>query len=263
MVRFIDFFAGIGTVRMGMEQAGHECVGFCEFDKYAVMSYTSMHLVTDEQREYLMSLPFKERQKEILKDEYKNGEWFAADIRRVSADELPGSDCWCFGAPCQSFSIAGDRTGMDGKSGLIREIFRLLGETREEDRPEWLFYENVKGMLSSNNGFDFLEILTEMDEAGYDAEWQLIDSRYYVPQHRERVYTIGHSRRYGRRKILPIGAEDGSVPGKVNSIMQIGNFAPTRTRDNPNHGRVYSIEGISPCLTNLAGGGGRMPWIML
>ena len=54
---FIDWFAGIGGFRRGMELAGHKCVGFCEFDKYAVMSYTSMHLITEEQREYLATLP--------------------------------------------------------------------------------------------------------------------------------------------------------------------------------------------------------------
>lgn len=73
-MRFIDFFAGIGGFRRGMEQAGHKCVGFCEFDKFAVASYTSMHLLTDRQREKLKEIPMKKRQKEILKDEYRNGE---------------------------------------------------------------------------------------------------------------------------------------------------------------------------------------------
>ena len=67
-MKFIDFFAGIGGFRRGMEQAGHECVGFCEYDKFAGASYTAMHLITYAQREYLLSLPPKERQKEILKD---------------------------------------------------------------------------------------------------------------------------------------------------------------------------------------------------
>lgn len=57
-----------------MELAGHKCVGFCEFDKFAVASYTSMHLLTEEQQEYLNTLPIKKRQKEILKEEYRNGE---------------------------------------------------------------------------------------------------------------------------------------------------------------------------------------------
>ena len=99
-VKFIDWFAGIGGFRRGMELAGHECVGFCEFDKFATASYISMHLLTDEQRKKLNELPQKKRQKEILKDEYRNGEWYANDVRRVCADDIPKADCWCFGFPC-------------------------------------------------------------------------------------------------------------------------------------------------------------------
>lgn len=99
-MKFIDFFAGIGGFRRGMELAGHECVGFCEFDRFAVASYTSMHLLTDEQRKYLSTVPEKQRFKEILKEEYRNGEWYANDIRRVYAGDIPKADCWCFGFPC-------------------------------------------------------------------------------------------------------------------------------------------------------------------
>lgn len=165
-MNFIDFFAGVGGFRRGMELAGHKCIGFCEFDKFATASYTSMHLITNEQREYLATLPLKQRQKEILKEEYRNGEWYAKDITGVHADNIPKADMWCFGAPCQSFSVAGKREGMDGESGLIREIFRILNELSEENKPEWLVYENVKGMLSSNGGWDYAAILAEMDGGG-------------------------------------------------------------------------------------------------
>ena len=99
-MKFIDFFAGIGGFRRGMELAGHECVGFCEFDKFATASYISMHLLTEEQRKALEDIPIKKRQKEILKEEYRNGEWYANDIRRVYAGDIPKADCWCFGFPC-------------------------------------------------------------------------------------------------------------------------------------------------------------------
>lgn len=99
-MKFIDFFAGIGGFRKGMEMAGHECVGFCEFDKFATASYTSMYLITEEQREVLNKMSLKQRQKEILKEEYRNGEWYANDIRRVYAGDIPKADCWCFGFPC-------------------------------------------------------------------------------------------------------------------------------------------------------------------
>lgn len=255
-MKFIDFFAGIGGFRRGLELAGHKCVGFCEWDKFATASYTSMHLITDEQRQYLSSLTLKQKQKEILKDEYRNGEWYANDIRNVDAGSLPEANCWTFGAPCQDFSIAGKRAGLDGdRSSLIREIFRLLEEQEEQDRPEWLIYENVKGMLSSNKGLDYLSILSEMDRLGYDIEWQNINSKWFVPQNRERIYTIGHLRRYGIRKILPIEGTDGE-----NSIQQLG--CRIAERKNPNAYRVYSADGLSPCLGTMQGGG-REPHVAL
>lgn len=248
-MKFIDFFAGVGGFRRGLELSGHKCVGFCEWDKFATASYTSMHLITDKQREYLSTLDLKKRQKEILKDEYRNGEWYANDIRNVDAGSLPEADCWCFGAPCQDFSTAGKRAGLDGdRSSLIREIFRLLEEQKEQDRPEWLIYENVKGMLSSNRGLDYLSILSEMDRLGYDIEWQNINSKWFVPQNRERIYTIGHLRRFGSAKILPVTGTD-----RENSLYQIASV-PNKTRSNPNPGRTYSIEGISPCLSTMADG---------
>ena len=202
-MRFIDFFAGVGGFRRGLELSGHKCVGFCEWDKYATASYTSMHLITDKQHEYLSTLTMKQRQKEILKDEYRNGEWYSNDIRNVDAGCLPKADCWCFGAPCQDFSVAGKRAGLDGdRSSLIREIFRLLEEQEEQDRPEWLIYENVKGMLSSNRGLDYLSILSEMDRLGYDCEWQNINSKWFVPQNRERIYTMANVPENNREAVM-------------------------------------------------------------
>ena len=245
-MKFIDFFAGIGGFRRGLELAGHECVGFCEWDKYATASYTSMHLITDKQRAYLNTLTLKQRQKEILKDEYRNGEWYSSDIRTVDARSLPEADCWTFGAPCQDFSIAGKRAGLDGdRSSLVREIFRLLEEQEEKDRPEWIIYENVKGMLSSNRGLDYLSILSEMDRLGYDIEWQNINSKWFVPQNRERIYTIGHLRRYGYKKILPVTGTDGE-----NSVSIIAHRDGHRRNT-----QTFSPGGITETLDTGQGGG--------
>lgn len=150
-VKFIDWFAGIGGFRRGMELAGHECVGFCEFDKFATASYISMHLLTDEQRKKLDELPQKKRQKEILKDEYRNGEWYANDVRRVCADDIPKADCWCFGFPCQDISVAGKQLGFRGnRSSLFFRVMYLIGQLKEEDKPTYLFIENVKNSLRNN-----------------------------------------------------------------------------------------------------------------
>lgn len=248
-MKFIDLFAGIGGFRRGMELAGHECVGFCEFDKFATASYTAMHCCTDEQLAYLATLPLKERQKEILNEEYRNGEWYCKDICEVTGDSVPKVDCWCFGAPCQDFSVAGLGAGLlENRSSLVREVFRIAGEMREEDRPEWLIYENVKGMLSSNQGFDFLAILLEMDELGYDCEWFLLNSKYHgVPQNRERVYLVGHLRSRGGQKIFPIKGTDeaNSVPIKI-----IAHHKSYRRNT-----QVFMPDGITETLSTCQGGG--------
>lgn len=275
-MKFIDFFAGIGGFRLGMEMAGHECVGFCEYDKFATASYTSMHLITDKQREYLSTLNLRERQKEILKPEYRNGEWYAKDIKEVKAINLPKADCWCFGSPCVDFSIAGKRAGLSGgRSGLVQQIFRLLNKLEKEDRPEWLIYENVKGMFSSNHGWDYATILSEMEWEGYDIEWQNINSKWFVPQNRERIYTIGHLRRYGRRKVFPIrggNKEASGVSGQTSNtittrtgtantvgtyVVESQQYAQVKQIIGGSQGsRVYDPSGIGVTLSSQGDGQG-------
>jgi len=243
-----------------MELCGHECVGFCEFDKFAVMSYTSMHLITEEQRAYLATLDLKARQKEILKEEYRNGEWYASDVRRVYAGDIPDADCWCFGFPCQDISVAGKQLGFTGnRSSLFFRIMYLLGQLEEEKRPTYLFIENVANLLSVNGGWDFARLLTEMDKGGYDAEWQVLNSKYFgVPHNRERCFIIGHLRGRSTAEVFPVEGADAadSVYG-VNQIELDGRS----NRINPNQYRVYDPDGISPCL-NQMGGGGREPHII-
>ena len=250
---FLDLFAGIGGFRRGLELAGHRCIGFCEWDKYAAASYTSMYLLTDEQREELAALPLKQRQKEILKEEYRNGEWYASDIRDVRAEKMPKADCWTFGAPCQDFSVAGTRSGMAGeRSSLVREVFRLLRETEEGDRPEWLIYENVKGILSSNSGLDYLSVLLEMEELGYDVQWQIFNSKDWgVPQNRERVYTVGHLRAKGGSQVFPFPGADGANQSEAEPILMNERSVPLPggCKVPSIQNRVYDADGISCTVT--------------
>ena len=256
-MRFIDWFAGIGGFRRGMELAGHECVGFCEVDKYAVMSYTAMHLCTQEQLDYLATLPLKERQKEILKEEYRNGEWYSDDVRSVDARSIPDADCWCFGFPCQDISICGEQLGLTGnRSSLFFRIMYMVGQLEEEKRPTYLFIENVKNLLSVNGGWDFARILVELDNGGYDAEWKILNAKDFgVPQNRERVFIIGHLRGRGRSQIFTVGENENK-----NKILQIAEYDVLRK--NSNAYRVYSPSGLAPTLTTV-GGGGRMPFVKL
>ena len=175
-MKFFDFFAGIGGFRLGMEMAGHECVGHCEIDKYANMSYEAMH-------------------------HPKESEVFFTDVRTIEPSAMPECDIYCFGFPCQAFSIAGKRHGFEDTRGtLFFEVMRLA----KERHPKILFAENVKGLLNHRGGETFRVIVETMDELGYDVEWQLLNSKDFgVPQNRERVFLIGHSRDYGGSKVFP------------------------------------------------------------
>ena len=230
-----------------MELVGHECVGFCEFDKFATASYTSMHLLTPEQREYLNEMPLKQRRKEILKEEYRNGEWYANDIRRLYAEDIPRADCWCFGFPCQDISVAGKQLGLQGnRSSLFFRVMYLIGQLEEENRPTYLFIENVKNLLSVNGGWDFARLLIEMEQRGYDAEWQVLNSKDFgVPQNRERCFIIGHLRGRSSTKIFPIERADGE-----NSIQIIGHKDGYRRNT-----QVFAPDGITEALDTGQGGG--------
>ena len=173
-MKFFDLFAGIGGFRVGLEAHGHECVGSCEIDKYARKIYGKNF---------------------GHEPEYK-------DVRDIEAKDLPEFDILCAGFPCQSFSIVGNRMGFEDKRGnLFFEIIRLA----KEKRPSILLLENVKGLLSHEKGETFRIMLQTLDECGYDVSWQLLNSRYFVPQSRERVYIIANLRGSSGRKILPLG----------------------------------------------------------
>lgn len=245
-MQFIDFFAGIGGFRKGMELAGHKCVGFCEFDKFATASYISMHLLTQKQRESLEKVPLKKRQKEILKEEYRNGEWYANDIRRVYARDIPRADCWCFGFPCQDISVAGKQIGFKGnRSSLFFRVMYLIGQLEEENKPTYLFIENVKNLLSVNGGWDFARLLVEMDREGYDAEWQVLNSKDFgVPQNRERCFIIGHLRGRSTAKVFPVEGTDGE-----NSVQIVGHKDGYRR-----NAQVFAPEGATEALDTGQGG---------
>lgn len=255
---FIDLFAGIGGIRLGMEQAGHKCLGFCECDKYAIASYTSMHCITEKQRQFLSTLPIRQRQKEILKEEYRNGEWFADNIATVKGKDIPDCDIWVGGFPCQEISIAGNQKGFDGnKSNLFFEIIRLLKE-KQENKPKWIVLENVRNILSIKRGGVFARVLIELDSCGYDVAWKLLNSTECVPQNRERVYFVAGLRGSGAN-ITEIFSNQRTNGQNNFQVIQIGQ-RNRDTRLNLNQYRVYLPNGIAPTLNKMEGGG-REPMI--
>ncbi|HEL2364462.1 DNA cytosine methyltransferase [Streptococcus suis] len=216
-MKFLDLFAGIGGFRLGMERVGHECVGFCEIDQFARKSYKAIHDT--------------------------EGEFEFHDITRVTDESVRGIgrvDVICGGFPCQAFSIAGKRAGFEDTRGtLFFEIARFASILR----PKYLFLENVTGLLNHDNGNTFETILGALDELGYDAEWQVFNSKNFgVPQNRERVFIIGHLRGAGGRAFFPFGRGDkeiGSLQGQSTNTI-------TARYGEAQGSGSYIIEGQQP-----------------
>lgn len=240
---FIDMFAGIGGFRSGMEQAGHKCVGWIEWDKFARQSYQAIYNT--------------------------EGEFNGEDIQQVQGEELPNADVWCFGFPCQDVSVAGKQAGIrEGtRSGLFFEVIRLLEErvANKQALPKTLFIENVKNLLSIDGGWGFARMQALLDKVGYDVEWSVINSAEVVPQNRERIYIVGHLRGQSTRKVFPIIRQSGTTNQKqsVKIVHQVGNISKTDSfGGNPQVGRVYATDGLAPTLNTMQGGG-REPKILV
>ena len=219
-MKFLDLFAGIGGFRLGMESAGHECIGFCEIDKFARESYKAIHNT--------------------------KGEIELHDITAVSDESIRGIgrvDIICGGFPCQAFSIAGNRRGFEDTRGtLFFEIARFASILR----PKYLFLENVKGLLNHDKGDTFEVILSTLDELGYDVEWQVFNSKNFgVPQNRERVFIIGHLRGGSGRKIFPLSGDGTAITCEQPKINKVGNV---RKKGKSQSGDVVSIDSLAPTL---------------
>ncbi|EGO8848093.1 DNA cytosine methyltransferase [Enterococcus faecalis] len=218
-MEFLDLFAGIGGFRLGMEMAGHHCIGFCEIDKYARKSYQAIHQT--------------------------KGEIELHDITSVSNEfirSIGHTDILCGGFPCQAFSIAGKRQGFaDTRGTLFFEIARFTAILR----PRFLFLENVKGLLNHERGATFETILRTLDELGYDVEWACLNSKAYVPQNRERVFIIGHSRAERTPQIFPLTRDDKPVIHPKKGIIVVGKL-PEKYQQSS---RVFSTDSLSPTLT--------------
>ena len=142
----------------------------------------------------------------VYKHKFKDAE-YVGSVEHIKGNELPRIDLITSGSPCQDFSLAGKRKGMSGeRSSLILEAIRLISECR----PRVFIWENVKGTFSSNSGEDFAAILQAFANiGGYRLEWQLLNTSWFLPQNRERLYLVGYSTKTKRnwRGVFPIGSE--------------------------------------------------------
>lgn len=182
------------------------CIGFSEIDKYAIQTYLK-HFPT-----------------------HKN----YGDITKLDPTTLPDFDLLVGGFPCQAFSIAGKRAGFEDTRGtLIYDVFRII----KEKHPKLVLLENVKGLLSHDNGRTFKTIITSLAELGYAVEWQVLNAKNFgVPQNRERVFIIGHLGGFGGRQVFPItqnNSEDIILPTITTRITADSNG--TYVRKRPTH----------------------------
>lgn len=222
------------------------CVGYSEIDKHAIKIY------------------------EKYFPKHKN----FGDIKKINARILPRFDLLVAGFPCQSFSIAGKRKGFDDTRGtLFFDIARIV----RIKRPRLLLLENVKGLLSHEQGRTFATILRTLDELGYDLQWQVLNSKNYgVPQNRERILIVGHLRGTTRPEVFPLKETDGATDKRLksgNSSREVaqtirqrygnGTGSHIQQLNHPKHSndRVYDPKGISPTLNTMQGGN-RQPFVV-
>ncbi|MBS1683978.1 MAG: DNA (cytosine-5-)-methyltransferase [Bacteroidetes bacterium] len=170
---YLSLFSGIGGFERGIGRKA-QCIGYSEIDPYAISIYRS-HF-----------------------PDHKN----YGDVTKIRPEDLPAFDLLVGGFPCQAFSIAGKRQGFnDSRGNLFFEIARIV----EHCRPRFLLLENVKGLLSHDEGKTFATVISTLDELGYDLQWQVCDSKDFgLAQNRQRVYIVGNIRGTYRSEVFPI-----------------------------------------------------------
>lgn len=246
-MKFIELFAGIGGFRYGLEIC-NKSIGLSTAQEMEILQNKSCIDESGVWRSKTFTCVWaNEIDKyacQIYRKNYGDKELYEGDITKVEARSIPDHDLLVGGFPCQAFSIAGKRGGFDDTRGtLFFEIARIV----REKQPRLLLLENVKGLLSHDKGRTFATILSTLDGLGYDAEWQVFNSKdFQVPQNRERTLIVGHLRGRGGRKVFPIEGSNGKscqIYGRIQSI-----------KGHDYLKRCYSINGSAPTLPTGVGG---------
>jgi len=187
----LDLFSGTGGFAKGFLEAGYTFRKhyFSEIDKYAIANYL---------------YNFKDA-------------IYAGSVETINGGAIERPDIITFGFPCQDISVAGSRAGLEGsRSSLFFEAIRIIGQYQ----PRVFVFENVKGLLFSNGGKDFEVVLKTIADFGlYDCEWQLLNTRWFLPQNRERVYFVGHLRGEPTGQVFPFQESDFPNSGMENGTV--------------------------------------------
>jgi len=268
-VKLVELFAGIGGFRVGIEKALQEKTNKTKRNSSGSISIGH----SEKQRQQYYDCWANEIDKYACQAYRKQfGEICQQDIRTVDPDSIPDCDIITFGWPCQDNSIAGKRKGQSGdtRSGLLFEAMRIV----RAKKPDYFIAENVPGLFSVNKGRDFYKTLRVFAEAGYDCQWQVLNTRWFLPQNRERIYFVGHLRGQPRPEIFPIGEKletvrqarngtnnnAGCISTKNQSgqaqwdrgttLIQVGQIGEKNSMGQ----RVYDTDGIA-CSVRSQGGG--------
>ncbi|PHI18012.1 DNA (cytosine-5-)-methyltransferase [Lewinellaceae bacterium SD302] len=181
--KFIDLFAGIGGFRLAFQELEGKCVFTSEWNKFSKKTY-----------------------------EANFGEIPFGDITKINAENIPDHDILCGGFPCQPFSIAGvsKKNSLGRSHGFLDEaqgtLFFDIVRILKKKRPKAFILENVKNLVSHDKGNTFRVIKGALDEVGYSIHCDVLDGKYFVPQHRERIFIVGFDREIFK------GKEDFSFP---------------------------------------------------
>ncbi|WP_193554445.1 DNA (cytosine-5-)-methyltransferase [Helicobacter saguini] len=197
---FLDFCAGIGGGRLGLELNDFKCVGFSEIDKEAIRTYKSFF---------------------DTKNELELG-----DLTKLDSKNLPNFDLLISGFPCQTFSIVGKREGLkDSNKGQI--IFHL-SKILQEKQPKYFILENVKGLINHNKGATLRTILELLQSCNYNVSYKLLNSLdFNLPQSRERIYFVGIRKDLESRFYFD------------TQILQDSNFANIKDFLSPNNENLF------------------------
>ena len=231
MMKYLSLFSGIGGFELGIQNSNVDmkCIGFSEVDNYAKSIY-----------------------RRHFPDHRDLG-----DATKINPKELPGFDLLVGGFPCQAFSYAGERRGLDDTRGtLFFEIARIC----KEKKPQYLLLENVPGLLSHDKGRTFSTFIGILTEMGYDLQWEVRNSKNYgVAQNRERLFIKGYLGGRGRREVLCFRGDSSEDTGQLQEVKsskaqsEIITLVPGKQAT-----RIMSTEGVGVTLCGTAGGlGGK------
>lgn len=219
---FLDLCSGIGGGRLGLEKVGLKCVGYSDTSKLAVKTYNLMHDTKDEIYYY--------------------------NLKRIKPESLPKYDLLIAGFPCQTFSIIGRKDGFsDNRGQIIFHIVKIL----EKSQPKCFLLENVKGLVTHNQGKTIKIIMDELNRVGYDVTYKVLSSiEYGVPQMRQRVYFVG-IRRDLCNEIKEFQWPQPITKSDLSSFLIDNNVASIERLEilqhylnNPTNNGKYTIEDI-------------------